>query len=94
MKPISVTAYKPYPSPGQPLVRVWSESLKGLKVKCITEGYVLLGIFRQLDGQLVAKISSPFCKGLVLESTYYNLCKNFTWEGDNKQPIYYSGETE
>lgn len=97
MKPIKIDSYKMFPKIGQELTLFWKENdpVTKKKVSKYRPGYILEKIFynRKSDGsiELLAAIQSPNSGYLVI-TTYYWLCKDFIWLGDNFEPKYYEAK--
>lgn len=87
MKPIIIDAYKPLPFIGQSLILVWTEKINGQKYHKSRSGYKLVSYAYEYN-QLMVEIYSPNSERIV-KTSFYGLCKDFTWHGDSKEPKFY-----
>lgn len=87
MKPIIIDAYKPLPFIGQSLILVWTEKVAGQKFYKSRKGYKLVS-YKYENNQLVVELFSPITERIA-RTSYYQLCKDFTWHGDSKEPKFY-----
>ena len=90
MKKIKISTLKPFPYIGQPLILMWEEKVNGEKYTKTRCGYRFVSIFYE-KGTLIAEIYSPLSDRLV-KTTYLHLCKNYTWHGSTRQPMYYEAK--
>lgn len=97
MKTIKIDGYKTFPKIGQELTLFWKEKdpITKKKLPKYQSGFILEKIFysRKSNGaiELLAAIRNPI-SGYIGITTYYWLCKDFIWLGDNFEPIYYEAK--